>query len=76
MDLYIKVIKTGIEVLRTPDPGLVHRWHPKKCSTNLDKTQYLDCMYSKAESFADREELSLYVKHLEKQVSLAKQSRL
>ena len=76
MDLYVKVIKTGIEVLRTPDPGLVHRWHPKKCSANLDKTQYLDCMYSKVESFADREELSLYVKHLENQVLLTDQSQL
>lgn len=74
VDLYEKVIKAGIEVLRTPDPGLVHRWHPKRCRSDLDKTQYTDCMYSKAENFADREELSIFVKKLEKQVFLAEKS--
>lgn len=67
VDLYEKVIKAGFEVLRVPDPGLIHRWHPKVCSEELDATQYADCMYSKAENYADREELSRYIKQLEKE---------
>ena len=67
VDLYEKVIKAGFEVLRVPDPGLIHRWHSKVCSSDLDETQYADCMYSKAENYADRQELSRYIKELEKE---------
>lgn len=67
VDLYEKVIKAGFEVLRVPDPGLIHRWHPKVCHSDLDETQYSDCMYSKAENYADRQELSRYIKELEKE---------
>ena len=67
VDLYSKVIKAGYDVLRVPDPGLIHRWHPKHCGNNLDKEQYVDCMYSKAENFADRRELSEHVIEIERQ---------
>lgn len=57
-----RVIKAGKEVMRAPDPGLIHRWHPKHCSKasiNSD-TVYEHCLRSKAENIADRIELANY----------------
>ena len=57
-----QVIKSGKEVMRAPDPGLIHRWHPKHCSKASinSNTVYEHCLRSKAENIADRIELANY----------------
>ena len=67
VELYEKVIKTGLEVFRTPDVGLVHQWHSKTCSGGHTSKQYEQCMMSKAEVLADRRELAQYIYELEEQ---------
>lgn len=57
-----QVIKAGKEIMRAPDPGLIHRWHPKHCSkaTISSDTVYEHCLRSRAENIADRIELANY----------------
>lgn len=63
IDLLNKVLKSGLEVFRAPDPGLIHNWHRKVC----DKAKisqgpaYEHCLQSKGENLADRIELAQYV---------------
>lgn len=62
-----RIIDYGYSVLRAPDPGLVHRWHPKVCNPNGQWKG--DCISSLTESMADRKELGRYVLELEKNSS-------
>ena len=63
VDLLNRVLKSGLEVFRAPDPGLIHNWHSKSC--NKDKISnpavYEHCLQSKGENLADRIELAQYV---------------
>lgn len=52
--------RSNIKVFRSPDPGLTHRWHDKKCHF-VDKTRYKHCLMAKAEALADKKELAQYV---------------
>ena len=63
VDYFNRVLHTGFEVFRAPDPGLVHNWHPKFCNqdTVKSKAAYVHCLRSKAENLADRIELANYV---------------
>ena len=63
IDLLNKVMKSGLEVFRAPDPGLVHNWHPKICSKEklTQGLAYDHCLQSKGENLADRIELAHYV---------------
>ena len=65
-----RVIKSGKEVMRSPDPGLIHRWHPKHCSRSsiASETVYEHCLRSKAENLADRIELANYYFEKEEQL--------
>lgn len=63
IDLLNKVTKSGLEVFRAPDPGLIHIWHRKVCDrdTVTNPLSYEHCLQSKGENLADRVELSQYV---------------
>ena len=61
---YKAVLKSNLEVIRAPDPGLTHRWHDKKC-VYIDHKRYQNCLSSKAEMLADRKELAQYIFEIE-----------
>ena len=63
IDLLDQVLKSDLEVFRSPDPGLVHNWHPKMCDKGriTNPAAYEHCLQSRGENLADRVELSRYV---------------
>lgn len=63
VDFLERTLKAGLEPFRTPDPGLVHNWHPKVCDRRAiaDNRTYEDCLRSRNENLADRIELANYV---------------
>ncbi len=60
-----RVIQKGLEIMRAPDPSLLHRFHPKICSTSLSKQQYSQCLSSRNEDIADSRRLVDYKNYLE-----------
>ncbi len=56
-----KVVRKKLEVLRSPDTGLSHRWHEKSCPNSLSKTQFIHCLSSRGENLADRIELASFI---------------
>lgn len=63
VDLLNKVLQSGLEVFRAPDPGLIHNWHSKMCNKEKvsNMAAYEHCLQSKGENLADRIELAQYV---------------
>ena len=70
VDFYEKLLKnTTIQVMRSIDEGLVHRWHPKVCDETKLATadQMQDCIQSKADWEGDKlhlaRKLAVYEQH-------------
>lgn len=61
VDLYERVLKSGLDVLRSPDSSLVHRWHSKSCKMQSSSKMLEHCLMSQAEVLADRRELARYI---------------
>ena len=70
VDLFERIVKQKLEVLRAPDPALSHRYHDKQCSANLRPLQFASCLTSREESLADRMQLAEYVFYLEERYKL------
>ena len=66
------VVERGFEVMRAPDPSLLHRYHPKICSKSLTKGQYSQCVSSRNEDIADRRRLADYIYYLENKCKVKK----
>ena len=65
VNLFERVLKTGVDILKAPDPSLRHRYHEKTCSLSLSREQFTTCISSRNEGLADRMQLAEYVYHLE-----------
>lgn len=61
VDLYERVLRSGLDVLRAPDTGLVHRWHSKSCRMESSTKMLEHCLMSQSEVLADRRELARYI---------------
>lgn len=62
VDLFEKVLKSRIEVLRAPDTGLIHRWHKRSCSKkSLTENNYKQCLSSRAEALGDKRQLGHFL---------------
>uniref|UniRef100_A0A1X7UEQ7 Hexosyltransferase n=2 Tax=Amphimedon queenslandica TaxID=400682 RepID=A0A1X7UEQ7_AMPQE len=62
VDLFQKVLKSRIEVLRAPDVGLIHRWHKRSCSkASLTENNYKQCLSSRAEALGDKRPLGHFL---------------
>ena len=59
--LYEAILKAKLEVLKAPDPSLVHRWHESHCPESLSPKQHSDCLGSLYEGVADKKELAQYI---------------
>lgn len=58
VDLFTKVINSGLTVLRSQEPGLVHVYHPVRCNASLEQRQRKMCLGSRASSFASAMQLA------------------
>lgn len=65
VDLAKRILANKLDIFRTPDPALSHRYHDKVCSTNLTPEQFRNCISSRNEDMADRAQLAEYVFYLE-----------
>ena len=72
VDLFRKVINHRLDVMRTADHGLFHRYHDKICSAKLNPTQFKHCISSREEDIADRMQLAEYVFYLEDKLNIRK----
>ena len=61
VSFFHKILKKRLQVMRAPDVGLSHHWHPKHCATTLSTKQYKHCQSSKVENLADKRELARIV---------------
>ena len=61
VSFFQKILKKGLQVMRAPDVGLIHHWHPKHCAKTLSTMQYRSCQYSMVEDLADKMELARFV---------------
>ncbi|XP_023662582.1 chondroitin sulfate synthase 3 [Paramormyrops kingsleyae] len=58
VDLFTKVINSGLKVFRGQETGIIHIYHPVHCDTNLDPKQYKMCLGSKASTYASTIQLA------------------
>ncbi|KAM6328836.1 chondroitin sulfate synthase 3 [Alca torda] len=58
VDLFSKVITSGLKAFRSQEVGVVHIFHPVQCDPNLDPKQYKMCLGSKASTFASTMQLA------------------
>uniref|UniRef100_A0A7M4EWX9 Hexosyltransferase n=1 Tax=Crocodylus porosus TaxID=8502 RepID=A0A7M4EWX9_CROPO len=58
VDLFNKVIISGLKAFRSQEVGVVHVFHPVQCDPNLDPKQYKMCLGSKASTFASTMQLA------------------
>ncbi|XP_033845464.1 chondroitin sulfate synthase 3 [Periophthalmus magnuspinnatus] len=67
VDLYTKMINSGLKVLRSQEPGIVHIYHPVQCNSSLEQKQFKMCLGSRASTYASTMQLAeLWLeKHME-----------
>ncbi|KAM7393445.1 hypothetical protein PAMA_008206 [Pampus argenteus] len=67
VDLFTKVINSGLKVFRSQEPGIVHIYHPVHCNSSLEQKQYKMCLGSRASTYASSMQLAeLWLeKHME-----------
>ncbi|KAE9415416.1 hypothetical protein Angca_004267 [Angiostrongylus cantonensis] len=64
VDLFEKVVKSGdLRIIRSPEPGLVHIYHPIHCPESMPQAQRHMCHGSKAASLASIDALVDQISH-------------
>ncbi|KAM9329808.1 chondroitin sulfate synthase 3 [Gastrophryne carolinensis] len=58
VDLFTKVLSSGLKAFRSQETGVVHAFHPVHCDPNLNSKQYKMCLGSKASTFASASQLA------------------
>ncbi|XP_066507807.1 chondroitin sulfate synthase 3 [Hoplias malabaricus] len=58
VDLFTKVINSGLKAFRSQETGIVHIYHPVHCDNNLEPKQYKMCLGSKASTYASAMQLA------------------
>ena len=71
-DLFQKLVKANLEVLKAPEPLLYHRYHERVCDHNLGAAKMAACQSSRSELLADRMQLADYVRYLEQKCGVTK----
>ncbi|KAH7961166.1 hypothetical protein HPB52_004345 [Rhipicephalus sanguineus] len=61
VDLFDRVVASNLTVVRAPDPGLVHVFHPVRCSRDLAAAQYDMCLGTKWTSVASERTLAAII---------------
>lgn len=47
-DLYKRVVRSNVTIIRQNERGLVHRWHPKQCDAKVGTNKKIACLGSRA----------------------------
>ncbi|KAG7476491.1 hypothetical protein MATL_G00083510 [Megalops atlanticus] len=58
VDLFTKVINSGLKAFRSQETGIIHVYHPVHCDANLEPKQYKMCLGSKASTYASTMQLA------------------
>ncbi|MFT7815754.1 chondroitin sulfate synthase 3 [Arapaima gigas] len=58
VDLFAKVINSGLKAFRSQETGIIHIYHPVHCDINLEPKQYKMCLGSKASTYASTMQLA------------------
>ncbi|KAJ8338724.1 hypothetical protein SKAU_G00355100 [Synaphobranchus kaupii] len=58
VDLFTKVLNSGLKAFRSQETGIIHIYHPVHCDTNLEPKQYKMCLGSKASTYASTMQLA------------------
>ncbi|KAH8042536.1 hypothetical protein HPB51_023864 [Rhipicephalus microplus] len=61
VDLFDRVVASNLTVVRAPDPGLVHVFHPVRCSPDLASAQFDMCLGTKWNSVASERTLAAII---------------
>lgn len=57
VDLYEKLVKSGIKMMRSVDEGIYHIFHEKDCNAGLTPEQYQSCVNSKISTSGSQKQL-------------------
>ncbi|ETN78808.1 chondroitin N-acetylgalactosaminyltransferase [Necator americanus] len=63
VDLFEKAVKARLRIIRSPEPGLVHIYHPIHCPETMPQAQRHMCHGSKAASLASIDALVDQISH-------------
>ena len=63
IDLLEKFISSNVEIFRSVDVGLLHRFHPINCDRNLEKSQYKMCIGTKMTTSSSAGKMAEIVYH-------------
>ncbi|XP_070592407.1 chondroitin sulfate synthase 3 [Erythrolamprus reginae] len=58
VDLFTKVVTSGLKAFRSQEMGVVHVFHPVHCDPSLESKQYKMCLGSKASTFGSAMQLA------------------
>lgn len=61
VQLFETLIKSNLTVMRIPDNSLVHIFHSVECDKNLEKSQFLMCLGTKASTYASEKHMTYYM---------------
>ena len=71
--LYFRYMKrSAIEIVRSPDPGLFHRWHRKDCGSIADQSQHKECIHSTALTEGTKQQIVEELNRVRKELSVTK----
>lgn len=58
VDLFSRVVSSGLQVLRSQEPGIVHVHHTVHCNASLEQKQLRMCLGSRASTFGSAHQLA------------------
>lgn len=61
VELFETLIKSNLTVHRIPDDSLVHIFHSVDCDKNLEKSQFLMCLGTKASTYGSEKHMTYYM---------------
>ncbi|CAH0399323.1 unnamed protein product [Chilo suppressalis] len=61
VELFETLIKSNLTVYRVADDSLVHIFHSVDCDKNLEKSQFLMCLGTKASTFGSEKHMTYYM---------------
>lgn len=61
VQLFETLIKSNLTVFRITDETLVHKFHSVDCDKNLEKSQFLMCLGSKASTYGSEKHMTYYM---------------